>query len=359
MQGIIMRKMKKAGLLFLALLLGFSPARSEDSFWPVIAVAGTAAFVVGGIYCLINLPDYCPACDYAIKNGSPTVRRYCGHDFHADCYNARGVCRSCERNIICEKELASLARDVQERRRLQDEYNAVLAREAKDAEQARMQRAYRERQAAQEQKNASAYQASRAQQEEFDRIARKNAENARRKQEEQDSERVAQSIALEERNKVQAAENRRKNEEAAELQRQELARRNVENAQREQELKRQKQAQAAEKRQKDAENKRKEEIQNDEAIARELQNQEIKNAEQARIKNTAWMMEDCSWCLRERAWDEAKDCYIDVTKPENKLHTVALPCGHVFHTKCIKMWAAGKHQCACPICHTLFDVRDL
>ncbi len=53
-----------------------------------------------------------------------------------------------------------------------------------------------------------------------------------------------------------------------------------------------------------------------------------------------------------------KNCLIDLTKPENKLHRVALPCGHVFHKKCIKDWAkTGNHTR--PECRTAFKATDL
>ncbi len=380
-----MKKKKKASLLLLALLLSFSPARSDDSFWPITAmVLGSVGVFVGGIYYLVNLPDHCPACDYAIKDGSSKVRRHCGHDFHADCYNPRAVCRYCEKEqqrAAAFAEMLSTVCDAQEKRRLQEEYEReVLAREAKNAQQKEMQRVQREKQvaedralaerlAAQEQRNATAYQASRSQQEALDTIAKNNQEKVDRA--------YAQQLAQEEQRKAQVAE----------LQRQELAQRNaenarreqerkkqeqvaadkrlaesfaaeerikmqaVENAQREQELKWQKQAQAAEKRQKDTENKRREE-------ERVLQDKEIKNAEQARIKNTGWMMQECVICQEPRAWDDEKNCLIDLTKPENKLHRVALPCGHVFHTKCIKDWGkTGNHTC--PECRTPFKAADL
>mgnify|MGYP000694539940 CR=1 FL=1 len=402
-----MKKMKKASLLLLALLVIFSPTRSEDLPWPLGAVIlGTAAVVVGGLYYLINLPDTCPACDCSIPDGSAKIRRFCGHDFHSDCYNPRAVCRYCEKQQQRAEAFAKTldaVRDAQEKQQLKEEYERkVLAQEAKDAQQKEMQRLQRERQiaqdrhlaerlAAKEQRNAIAYQATRAQQEELDRIVKKNqeeadrlyaeqlardeqreaqaaesqrqelarraAENKRREDERKKQEqiaadkKVAEKLAAEERAREQAAETKKKNEEAAELQRQELARRNAENAKREQELKRQKLAEAAEKRQKDAENKRRE-------AAQVLQDQEIKNAEQARIKSTGWMMEPCVICQEPRAWDEQKNCLIDLKKSENKLHTTVLPCGHLYHTKCIKDWAkTGNHTC--PECRTFFKATDL
>ncbi len=314
-------KMKK-NILFMAMLTIFStPVKPVDMSDMVggCLVAGAVVVGIGAVgYLVLTAPYICPGCNGSIGDHESYVYgTSCTHRFHSHHYVAGTVCQQCLKDRYAKEALAK-ALNAAERDRQQAELtarqHAEYVRQQRDAER----RAYDNAQQEKSRKIQQAWEIKRGE-EEAQRVAQEESRKARggyvtpaqakADQQEEHGYRTAIEVAKE--------ESRAKQQREAEL----ATRR------------------AQEQRAQDLNNRKKQEF----------------DREQAAIKSTGWMMEECPICLAPRA--QKGDVLINLKDPKHKTHTTALPCGHVFHTVCIK--EAAKHDNRCPLCGTTFESNQL
>ena len=310
-------KMKK-NITLMALFAVFSTQTSTQAMDPLtIGVIAAGVAVVSVIYAYT--PYTCAKCHLFIndvKDG--VIHPICGrHSFHGHCYDARERCLGC---VAEEREYALREQVRRDEAIREDERNRILRQQERDRE-AELRRA-------------------REYQETLQERARKRQQAWETKLGEQEAQRVAQEESRNARGGYTTPAQAK-----ADQQEEHGYTKAMEIAQQEARMLQQRQAEAAARR------------------VQEQQEQELNNRkkqvfdrEQATIKSIPWMMEECSICLAPRAQrDENSEVLLDLKK--HPQHVTALPCGHVFHTTCIKKAAERSNRC--PLCNTEFKVRDL
>ncbi len=326
----------------LVLLLALAPTTTrpmDDTTKTILWVGGSAIVVALGMKTLwswSSSPYLCAACDKPIleKEGQTFKARPCGHRYHTEHYNddLSVICRGCEKerhsSVILAQTIDSLG-DSLEKQRLQNEINRLQhEQEARTAKQQQEEYDHYYAQKKAEEENAHAQrqheheQARAAQQQELNRFNRE-----KRLKDEQDARSRAEAQRL------------AKQEVRVQRSRDEQARQAREHTARVEQLRQEEQARKA----------------------RETQQREFdriereQRTEQERIKASEFMMKECPICLAPLA--QKGDRLIDLKKPANRYHVTALPCGHVYHTTCIK--EAAKHDARCPECRTPFNAQEL
>ncbi len=410
-----MKRKTSALVLLLALAPNTTRPELDEVTKSILWVGGTALVVVAGATGLWNwyhAPYLCAGCDHPIleKESQTFKSRPCGHRYHTEHYpyDHLIICRGCEKEKRGAENVArtiDLISDSLEKQRLRDEVEKLKregeartttrqqttqdhyyaqkaaqdelraqqyreqqeqtqrANEAREAQHQEEERIAREHRRRRDPEEATIRTAREAQQRELDRLDRE-----KRKKDEQEARSKAEALRLAEQEirNQRNREDQERQERVREAQRQELARIEQAEAQR-------RAAQVAQTR--ETERKRKEQQEKADALFA-AQEQALEDAkargrtqpqpthsvpvetvaqEQERIKRSEFMMKECSICLVPLA--QKGDRLIDLKKPENRCHVTALPCGHVYHTTCIK--EAAKHDARCPECRNPFDVRDL
>ena len=301
-------KMKKNILLVAVLAMTSTPTikSMDDPLKTVIRIAAGGAVVIGVAtlgYLAWNAPYICPGCEGPIREEESYVYgSKCFHRFHTHHYVNGTVCQQCLRDKYVQENFSQALNNAAERDRQQAELAA-----AQDAEYVRQQRRDQEKKDAEK----------RAYDKHLQERARKTQQAWQTKRGEEEAQRVAQQESRNARGGYTTTDQAKRDQEEA------LGYNTAVTVALEE--------------------------------TRALRERQAFDHAQAAIKSTGWMMEECSICLAPRA--QNGDVLIDLKDPKHKKHTTALPCGHVFHTACIK--EAANHDNRCPVCRTGFNPRDL
>jgi len=292
-------KMKK-NILVIAILASIStPTKPMDPL--TIAALATGVAVVSVIYAYT--PYTCTKCHLFINNASNCVVNHeCGrHTFHTYCYDSRVRCVGC----VAEEREHAIREQVRRDEAIKEDERQRIAREQA-----------RNREVQQSRKDEDACQA-REHQARLQEKARKAQQAWQSKQDEKEAQRIAQEESRNARGGYVTSDQAKRDQEEEHGHRKAI------------------------------------EVAKEETRA--LRERQAFDREQATIQSTSWMMEECSICLAPRA--QKNDVLVNLKDQRYKAHTTSLPCGHVFHTACIK--EAAQHDNRCPVCRTEFKVRDL